>query len=398
MEEVKTLSIINNVSPFVLMEGIIEKLKVLNYEQSFLQSESGKDFPPLTHTYFAVPARNPNSQFHYFGCLVSWAMELCGNNFPPPSLYDDPNAVTANIVEELKHLRLEPDFPPSKLRTPYGETICTVLTVLLDFCMAKQNISFAPPVFPPASAGFMIGEAPEEEGEEGDQLDDSGLVAFESDEEEEEDLFNEKGENSEDAGIIDTGVDPTEWRMELERVTPRLKLHLQADQRDWRTHIEQIEEYFEDIEQMKSPITSNLANIAEDIDKVSEKILKREKMLSTQFEGLLKEYKESHSELSNLTAMNKNNTDRVSELSNRLKKISEELEDVKNEAEERKHQVSDSTPLESLRTNMKKIKEEIKNMDLRMGIAQNKLLQYQKNSEFLDYQEEDEDELDDDFF
>ena len=35
-------------------------------------------------------------------------------------------------------------------------------------------------------------------------------------------------------------VDPTAWKMELEKVGPRLRILLSADTKDWRTNLEEV--------------------------------------------------------------------------------------------------------------------------------------------------------------
>jgi len=51
-----------------LMEEILEKLKLLNYEKEFLAQ---KGLKPLNRAYFAI-ATNSNEQFNYFKTLVKW--------------------------------------------------------------------------------------------------------------------------------------------------------------------------------------------------------------------------------------------------------------------------------------------------------------------------------------
>lgn len=36
-------------------------------------------------------------------------------------------------------------------------------------------------------------------------------------------------------------VDPTAWRMEVERVAPRLRITLNANAKDWRSHLEEVQ-------------------------------------------------------------------------------------------------------------------------------------------------------------
>ena len=42
-------------------------------------------------------------------------------------------------------------------------------------------------------------------------------------------------------------VDPAEWRLELERVAPRLRITMPLDAKDWRLHLEQAHQHSEQI-------------------------------------------------------------------------------------------------------------------------------------------------------
>lgn len=36
-------------------------------------------------------------------------------------------------------------------------------------------------------------------------------------------------------------VDPTQWKLEVERAAPLLKIHITNDNKDWRVHLDQIQ-------------------------------------------------------------------------------------------------------------------------------------------------------------
>ena len=40
------------------------------------------------------------------------------------------------------------------------------------------------------------------------------------------------------AAVIESAIDPTEWRLELERVGPQLQFSVQRDAKDWRAHLD----------------------------------------------------------------------------------------------------------------------------------------------------------------
>lgn len=52
----------------VLMEEIVDTLKLINYEETFLAT---KGFKPLTRAQFSLPGANPSDQFIYFTSLAS---------------------------------------------------------------------------------------------------------------------------------------------------------------------------------------------------------------------------------------------------------------------------------------------------------------------------------------
>ena len=81
---------------------------------------------------------------------------------------------------------------------------------------------------------------------------------------------------------MDTFVPADEWRMELERVTPLLKLSRRPDHKDWRSHLDWITSLLKTIDKMYPDVRTTLDRVIEDIAKASEKIQKREQSLSAQ--------------------------------------------------------------------------------------------------------------------
>lgn len=57
----------------VLMDDVLEILKVLDYENKFCKN---KGFKPISNVHFAVASSNPSEQFIYFVSLVSWLLSV----------------------------------------------------------------------------------------------------------------------------------------------------------------------------------------------------------------------------------------------------------------------------------------------------------------------------------
>ena len=89
--------------PFICMEDLLDKLKLLNYEHEFIHELRMR---PLNRHYFVIQT-NPGEQFYVFSSLASWLIRKTGKNFEPPQEYDDPNSTIANILEHIRKLGSE---------------------------------------------------------------------------------------------------------------------------------------------------------------------------------------------------------------------------------------------------------------------------------------------------
>ena len=65
---------------FEAMASIVNKLKLLNYDELFCQRLK---FKPFSQHYFAIKT-NPGEQFWNFSSLSSWLIRECGKNFDQP--------------------------------------------------------------------------------------------------------------------------------------------------------------------------------------------------------------------------------------------------------------------------------------------------------------------------
>ena len=106
-----------------------------------------------------------------------------------------------------------------------------------------------------------------------------------------------------------------------------------------------------------------------------EKIGSREKYINSQLEEPLTSYKQ----MSHLLAQSKEQYKAVSggvvERSKLLSNITDELEMIKNEMEERGSSMTDGSPLVNIRKSLTRMRSEIEDMDVRIGVIQHTLLQ-----------------------
>ncbi|KAL3892798.1 MAG: hypothetical protein SGPRY_014775, partial [Prymnesium sp.] len=208
-------------APFLLMEELLEKLKMLNYERNMPGS-----FKPLSHSYFAIASPNPAEQFYYFTSICSWLMSLQRITWHAPSQMDDPNSAVTALYAQLQQIGAPCDFPPQKLRHGYGEHCCRVIKHLID----PIQIVFKPAEYRDDVEYEEVDMDEDAEVAGEDVADEVG--AADVDEEE----FYHGGGGTDGIGdqgkltdsIMEATVEPEAWRIELERVTPQLKMQVRS--------------------------------------------------------------------------------------------------------------------------------------------------------------------------
>ncbi|XP_031469046.1 intraflagellar transport protein 57 homolog isoform X1 [Phasianus colchicus] len=403
---------------FVLMEELLDKLKLLSYEEEALRQHNVR---PLSRHYFALPT-NPGEQFFVFCTLAAWLIVKAGHHFEQPQEYDDPNAIISKILSELRSFGRPVDFPPAKLKSGYGEQACYVLDCLAEEALKYSGFSWKRPLYP-------TDELEEEEiTEEDTELTLNKL---------EEDIAEEESDNEEN--FIDLNVlkaqtyrsdvkdstkreeillsttDAAEWNLEVERVLPQLKVTVRTDNKcsklyavlemrprsaapdapqdtvdslschstqltqiplaDWRIHVDQMHQHKDGIESSLKETRGYLDKFHNEISRTLEKINSREKYINNQLEHLIQEYRSAQALLSEAKEKYQEGSGGVTERIRVLSEITEVLEKVKQETEEKGSSMTDGTPLVRIKQALTKLKQETIQMDIQIGVMEHTLLQ-----------------------
>lgn len=111
----------------MMMDEILDSLKLLDYENKFCKV---KGFKPFSKVYFALAHSNPSEQFINFVSLVSWLLAVNNHQVTGWNKYEDPMTASQNILLELKKLGIELSLSPGKLKSGFGDAVCTVLISL----------------------------------------------------------------------------------------------------------------------------------------------------------------------------------------------------------------------------------------------------------------------------
>ncbi|XP_019940952.2 intraflagellar transport protein 57 homolog [Paralichthys olivaceus] len=367
---------------FVVMECLLEKLKVLNYEEEVLAKHNMKN---LTRHYFVSSPyldSNPGEQFYMFTIIAAWLINAAGRPFTEPQEYDEPNATVSNILAELRAFGVKVDFPPSKLKSGSGEFVCFVLDRLAEEALRRRGFSFKKPTYPTETTeeeSVMEDDAEltlskvEEMIEEPDDDDEENMMDLEA--LKLRTTHTEAELSSKPDEILESTVDAADWNLEVERVLPQLKVTVRTDNKDWRIHVDQMHQHRDGIKSSLKEAKSYLDKLQEDIGKTLEKVSSREKYINNQLENLIQEYRSAQAKLSEAKEQYQQASGGVTERTRVLAEISEELEKVKQEMEEKGSSMSDGAPVVKIKQSLTKLKQEIVQMDVRIGVVQHTLLQ-----------------------
>lgn len=366
---------------FVVMENLLEKLKVLRYEELLARH----NMKPLSRHYFVSSpflAANPGEQYFMFTVLAAWLINAAGRTFTEPQEYDEPNATVSNILAELRAFGAKVDFPPSKLKSGSGEYVCLVLDRLAEEALKKRGFSFKRPTYPTENteeesvieddAELTLSRVEDEmveepEDEEEDVMDLETLKMRSTHADIESSLKPEE--------ILESTVDAAEWNLEVERVLPQLKVTIRTDNKDWRIHVDQMHQHQDGINSSLKDAKSHLDKLQEDIGKTLEKVGSREKYINNQLESLIHEYRSAQAKLREVIERYQQASGGVTERTRVLAEISEELEKVKQEMEEKGSSMSDGAPVVRIKQSVMKLKQETQQMEVRMGVVEHSLLQ-----------------------
>lgn len=366
---------------FVLMECLLEKLKVLHYEELLVKH----NMKPLSRHYFVSSpylASNPGEQFFMFTVLSAWLINTAGRPFTEPQEYDEPNATVSSVLAELRAFGVKVDFPPSKLKSGSGEYVCFVLDRLAEEALRRRGFSFKRPSYPTEST------------EEELVIEDNAELTLSKVEEEMVETSDNEEENVMDLEtlklrtthtevhsslkpeeILESTVNPAEWNLEVERVIPQLKVTVRTDNKDWRIHVDQMHQHRDGINSSLKEAKRYLYKLQEDISKMLEKVSSREKYINNQLEGLINEYRSAQAKLREVKERYQHASGGVTERTRVLAEISEELEKVKQEMEEKGSSMSDGAPVVRIKQSVMKLKQETQQMEVRMGVVEHSLLQ-----------------------
>jgi intraflagellar transport protein 57 len=122
--------------------------------------------------------------------------------------------------------------------------------------------------------------------------------------------------------------------------------------------------------QVSEEAQNQLKKIQSEMIFTMEKVESREKHLNKDLKDLIQDYKALSIDLSRVNNEIKENEREKSEMEENLSRLTNELENVKIQMEQRGNSMSDGSPLINIKKAVIRLKEEIADLDVKIGVMQ----------------------------
>ena len=363
-----------------LWETALEKLKVLNYDTEFCN----KGRMPFHRVHFVYPGSNSGVQFDEFVDLSDWLCKQCSRDpIFERDQYDDPNTVINNLLMALRGLGYSSNFAPQKLKLAHGEAVCEVLNFLADKALEARKFRWGTPVYANDADdgaddnGDGINEDEDEDDDEieddivGGGVEEDGLYQqTDSGRVEDKDMSLDNSHHH----ILEGGIDPIEWKTEVERVAPRLRAVAALGANEWRSHVDQAISSKEKIEKVLGDTQGDLALVNRQVGEELQRAQTKEKYMNHQFNHLTTAFGEHKRSLDELEKRREGTNEKVSKLTNDLAELTDRLDEIKESFDSKDSGMHDQSPLVRMKAALQQIKNESYAFDLRIGVVSHSLL------------------------
>lgn len=182
------------------------------------------------------------------------------------------------------------------------------------------------------------------------------------------------GKSQADTALIQSVVDPVEWKMELKRVAHILRAQHEDKCDAWKNHLKQSKVKHKKILCELTKCHDNFTLLNEVITTTLEHIDLKENRINDQFESICREFSSYRARNSDLRKSCKDTSSSVEKLSSDLSIITKKLKHIKELVHTKGNSITDTSPLTRMKSALQQIKSEIRSYDLQLGILEHILL------------------------
>lgn len=360
-------------------QSLSTKLRQLNCEKNYCIPNN---LPGFTASSFYKESSSPLDQLVQNARLCYWLLSQLGISTQSVSEFDDPIAISTDLLVACKDIVNVANIPPHRIRMGYGDDLTALILGVTDACLAKLQ--------PHIVSWKSLGSEDANPGLERDNDDDDAAIM--------DDLITDDalidtvtakkgtftgtarmvtGVLTNDAGYIAPGlISEADWEQELMVVDGQLGgkqlggAHLGTD---WRKDVASMSTLGKTLSKETGSCAQSINSLVTDFSKQLERISTREQHLNSQvgqYSAKLGDASRTHvavtEELAELSQA-------ISTLTGELSAINEKLRGLKVELQLESARASDTSNIHVVKSAFSSLSGEIRQLDLRITLAQQRL-------------------------
>ena len=172
--------------------------------------------------------------------------------------------------------------------------------------------------------------------------------------------------------VMKSTIDSKQWSEEYEQMLPQLRLAnrmLEESGNNWRIRFDELKKRNNLIKSEYNQCNDGLGKLELEVQKSLDRLESRERYVQQQMDALCNELLAYRSELNRSMENYQQINGGVISKSRRLAELSETIQKVKADTEKREQSLNDKTPLVSIRQALSKLRMEINELNIRIGVA-----------------------------
>ncbi|KAE8302871.1 Intraflagellar transport protein IFT57 [Giardia duodenalis] len=360
-------------------QSLVAKLRQLNCEKNYCHPNN---LPGFTASAFYKESSSPLDQLVQTARLCHWLLSQLGISVQGVSEFDDPIAISTDLLVACKDIVNVANIPPHRIRMGYGDDLTALVLGIADACLAKLQ--------PNIVSWKSLGSENANAGVERDNDDDDAPIL--------DDLIVDDaligtmtakkgtfttaaglatGSLTTDSGCIAPGlISEADWEQELMAVDSQLggkQLGGVYAGQDWRKDVVSMSLLAKALSKETGSCAQSISGLVTDFGKQLERISTREQHLNSQvgqYSAKLGDANRTHAgvteELAELSQS-------ISALTGELSTINEKLRALKVELQVESARASDTSNIHIVKTAFSSLSGEIRQLDLRITLAQQRL-------------------------
>jgi len=174
--------------------------------------------------------------------------------------------------------------------------------------------------------------------------------------------------------ILDASVAPEAWRIELERVTPQLKVQVVSDPKEWRNRLVNTKSNQQTVAALAPETYQTLERLADDLERTLQALRKAESKLNSQCQTEVQDYVDKQEEVSTKQEECQKQSEYINSLTNDLAAVSDDLLKIKEKMDARGNSMTDTSPLIQMKTSLGRLRTEAKQLEIRIGVVTHTLV------------------------